>query len=210
MWIPRGWQIQRWVELDVWRLSNHPDWWPPQARPLPSLSLISSSTRYESVSRSVTSNSLGPHKFPLSMGFSRPGYWRGLPCPSPGDLPNSETEPRPPALEADSLASEPPGKPHKVWGQCICLESLRRLNEILTGESPAVPITLQTPPASVPGILPWGWHPPRWMHDGGKRFHAEGLPASCVVCAPKGSPFSQLFLAKRNQSKASSRSLSPL
>ena len=30
---------------------------------------------------------------PLSMGFSRQEYWRGLPCPSPGDLPNSGIEP---------------------------------------------------------------------------------------------------------------------
>ena len=25
---------------------------------------------------------------PLSMGFSRQEHWSGLPCPSPGDLPN--------------------------------------------------------------------------------------------------------------------------
>ena len=30
---------------------------------------------------------------PLSMGFSRQEYWSGLPCISPGDLPNPETEP---------------------------------------------------------------------------------------------------------------------
>ena len=29
---------------------------------------------------------------PLSMGFCRQEYWSGLPFPSPGDLPNSETE----------------------------------------------------------------------------------------------------------------------
>ena len=29
---------------------------------------------------------------PLSVGFSRQEYWRGLPCPSPGDLPDSGTE----------------------------------------------------------------------------------------------------------------------
>ena len=34
---------------------------------------------------------------PLSMGFSRQEYWSGLPCPSPGDLPNPETEPGSPA-----------------------------------------------------------------------------------------------------------------
>ena len=29
---------------------------------------------------------------PLSMGFSRQEYWRGLPCPSPGTLPHSGIE----------------------------------------------------------------------------------------------------------------------
>ena len=45
------------------------------------------------------------------MGFSRQEYWSGLPCPPPGDLPNPGIEPRSPALQADSLPSEPPGKP---------------------------------------------------------------------------------------------------
>ena len=38
-------------------------------------------------------------------------YWSGLPCPSPGDLPNPGTEPRSPALQADSLPAQLPGKP---------------------------------------------------------------------------------------------------
>ena len=33
------------------------------------------------------------HQAPLSMGFSRQGYWSGLPCPPPGDLPDPEIEP---------------------------------------------------------------------------------------------------------------------
>ena len=33
------------------------------------------------------------HQATLSMGFSRQEYWSGLPCPSPGDLPNSGIEP---------------------------------------------------------------------------------------------------------------------
>ena len=45
---------------------------------------------------------------PLSMGFSRQEYWTGLPCPPPGDLPDPKI-PRSPALQADSLLSEPPG-----------------------------------------------------------------------------------------------------
>ena len=38
-------------------------------------------------------------------------YWSGLPFPSPGDLPDPEIEPESPTLQADSLPSEPPGKP---------------------------------------------------------------------------------------------------
>ena len=47
---------------------------------------------------------------PLSMGFSRQEYWSGLLFPPPGDLPNPGIDPRSPALLADSLSSEPPGK----------------------------------------------------------------------------------------------------
>ena len=43
---------------------------------------------------------------PLSMGFSRQEYWRGLPSPSPGDLPDPGMEPRYPALQVDALLSE--------------------------------------------------------------------------------------------------------
>ena len=46
---------------------------------------------------------------PLSMGFSKKGYWRGLPFPSPGDLPDPEIKPVSPALQADFLLSELPG-----------------------------------------------------------------------------------------------------
>ena len=46
---------------------------------------------------------------PLSMGFSRQGYWSGLPFPSPGDFPDPGTEPGSPVLQADSLSSESPG-----------------------------------------------------------------------------------------------------
>ena len=48
------------------------------------------------------------------MGFSRQEYWSGLPFPSPGDLPNTGTKLRFPALQLDSLPSEPTGKPPKL------------------------------------------------------------------------------------------------
>ena len=48
---------------------------------------------------------------PPSMRFSRQEYCPGQPFPSSGLLPNSGFESRSPALQADSLPSEPPGKP---------------------------------------------------------------------------------------------------
>ena len=45
------------------------------------------------------------------MEFSTPEYWSRWPFPSPGDLPNTGIESRSPALQADSLPTEPQGKP---------------------------------------------------------------------------------------------------
>ena len=50
----------------------------------------------------------------LSIGFSRQEYWSGLPCPPPGDLPDSGLEPA--SLmslhwQVGSLPLAPPGKP---------------------------------------------------------------------------------------------------
>ena len=61
----------------------------------------------ESVSHSVMSDSW---RFHVAMKFSRQEYWGGLPFPSLGDLPDPGIEPRYPALWADSLPAEPPGK----------------------------------------------------------------------------------------------------
>ena len=48
------------------------------------------------------------------MGFSRQGYWSGLPFPFPGNLPNPRIKPGSLTLQADALLSEPPGKPLKI------------------------------------------------------------------------------------------------
>ena len=62
------------------------------------------------------------------MGFSRQEYWSGLPFPSPGDLPDPGIEPKSPALQADSLPPEPPGKPYFIYGSvcllipCVCAQ----------------------------------------------------------------------------------------
>ena len=44
-------------------------------------------------------------------GILRQEYWSGLPFHSPGDLPNPGFESGSPVLQADSLPSEPQGKP---------------------------------------------------------------------------------------------------
>ena len=64
---------------------------------------------------SIMSDSATPwtitRQAPLFLRFPRQEYWRGLPFPFPGDLPDSGFEPVSPALQADSLPSEPSGKP---------------------------------------------------------------------------------------------------
>ena len=55
------------------------------------------------------------YQAPPSMGFSRQECWSGLPFPSPGDLSDPGIEPGSPALSADTLPSEPPGKPPNVY-----------------------------------------------------------------------------------------------
>ena len=71
----------------------------------------------ESVIHSVVSDCLQSHglyvahQAPLSLEFSRQEYWRGLPFPPSGDLPDPGIKPWSPSLQADSLLTEPPGKP---------------------------------------------------------------------------------------------------
>ena len=55
-----------------------------------------------------------PCQAALPMGFSRQEYGTGRSCPPPGDLPDPGIEsegPVSPALQADSLPTEPPKKP---------------------------------------------------------------------------------------------------
>ena len=73
-------------------------------------------TLWRCVSGSLRPHELQPARFLCSWGFSRQEYWSGLPCPPPGYLPNSGFKPRSPSLQADSLPSEPPGKPNSPHG----------------------------------------------------------------------------------------------
>ena len=71
---------------------------------------------------------------PLSMEFSRREYWSGLPLPSPGDLSDSRIKSRPPALQTDSLLSEP-GKPWIYAGFSQWERRLRKWGLILLASS---------------------------------------------------------------------------
>ena len=65
---------------------------------------------------------------PLSVEFSRQEYWSGLPFRSSADLPYPQIKPRCPALQTDSLPSEPPRKPIK---HVICIISFNLHNNPL-------------------------------------------------------------------------------
>ena len=60
----------------------------------------------------------GSHQAPLSMEFSRQEYWRGLPFPILGALPNPRIEPVTlisPALAGRFFTTVPPGKPQLYY-----------------------------------------------------------------------------------------------
>ena len=59
------------------------------------------------------------HWAPLPVEFSRQEHYSGLSCPFSRDLPDPRTEPGSPALQADSLPSEPAGKPPQIQGQAV-------------------------------------------------------------------------------------------
>ena len=83
---------------------------------------------FSSVQLFVTSRTVASQT-PLSMEFSRQEYQSGQPFPSSGDLPNPGIEPRYPAFQADSLLSEPPGKPQGKYAAAAAklLQSCRTL-----------------------------------------------------------------------------------
>ena len=74
------------------------------------------------------------HLAPLPVGFSRQEYWNELPFPTPRDLPDPGIGPGSPALQTDSLPSEPPLRCFFYRAKCKISKSLmekkRRLEHI--------------------------------------------------------------------------------
>ena len=81
----------------------------------------------------------------MSMGFSRQECGSGLPCPSPGGLPDPGTELWSPALQADSVLLKPPGKPTK--SVCILNKDKK------TGPNRGAPVIERNVRTSEPNIF---------------------------------------------------------
>ena len=89
---------------------------------------------------------------PLSMEFSRQEYWSGLPFPSPGDLSDAGIKPGSPALQVDSLPSEPPGKSNVLWGRANCLPHVLSMSKaVCCGGEPSGPRDTRPGLQSKPG-----------------------------------------------------------
>ena len=87
------------IKVSDYLLCPHTLCLPPYSFSLPYFQPLES----ESVSSSIVPDSLqimDCSQAPLSIGFFRPGYWRGLPFPSPGDLPDPGIKPRSPVVLA--------------------------------------------------------------------------------------------------------------
>ena len=79
----------------------------------------------------------------LAMGFSRQEYLRGLPFPSPGDLPNPGMKHGSPTLQANSILSEPPGNFHNKLSLSVSsvAQSCPTLCDSVNHSTPRVPYT---------------------------------------------------------------------
>ena len=94
MWTPAGFCTCQVLQLSIYL---QPPW---------SYTLSHEGSHCEFLLSRVVSDSVTPRtvdrQVPLSMGFSRQEYWSGLPCLSPGDLPNPRIKPAP--LTSPALA----------------------------------------------------------------------------------------------------------
>ena len=101
-------------------------------------------------------NPLDYSQAPLSMEFSRPEYYSGLPCPPPGNFPNPGIKPRSPAFQADSLLSEPPGKPKNTGVSSLSLlQGTFLTQELNQGLLHCRRILYQLSHQGIPRILEW-------------------------------------------------------
>ena len=79
------------------------------------------------------------------MEFFRQEYWRGLPFPSPGYLPNPGIEPGSPSLQADAL-------PSAAAAAAKSLQSCPTLYDPTDGSPPGFPVPGTGNPVKVAGL----------------------------------------------------------
>ena len=104
------------------------------------------------------------------MGFSRQEHWSVRPLPSPGDLPDSGIELRSPALQANSLPSEPPGK------HCLSSVLQRKIQKCSKVELYKMPWNRkQKGDVFYFSTLQWGYSEPVFSHI---LFHLKTFPSS--------------------------------
>ena len=84
------------------------------------------------------------------MGLRRQEYWSGLPFSSPGGLPDSGIKPGYPALQTDSLPSEPPGKVLLIQGIFLTHASPALADGFFTTASPGKPHRFNAIPTKLP------------------------------------------------------------
>ena len=130
---------------------------------------------------------------PLSLGFARHEYWSGLQFPSTGELLDPGTKPmisyrQFPALQAESLPTEPPGKPGQPFSvqfsRSVVSDSLRPHES----QHARLPCTSPTPGA-YSNSCPSSW----WCHPA---ISSSVVPfSSCPRSLPASGSFptSQLF-----------------
>ena len=112
------------------------------------------------LSNSLQCHGLQPARLLCPMGFSRQEYWSGLPYHPPGDLPNPGIKPRSPALQADSLPSESPGKLTNTRVGCHAhLQRIFPTQELNTGLPHCRQILYHLSHQGSPRILEWLAYP---------------------------------------------------
>ena len=133
----------------------------------------------------------------LSMEFFMQGYCSGLPFLSPGELPDPRIEPQSPALQADFLLSEPPGKPCSVAKLCptFC--------DLMDCSRPGFPVLHYLLKCAQTHIY--------WVRAAIQPSHTLLLPSSTALnlSQPKGL-FYELELASGGQSIGASESVLPM
>ena len=123
-----------------------------------------------------------PMDYLQSMEFSRPENWSRQPVPSPGDLPNPGIEPGSPALQADALLSDPPGKPR--FGMLLLLSRFSHVRLCATPQTAAH----QAPP-SLGFSRQENWSGLPFPSDRHREGNGTPLQYSCLENPMDGGPW---------------------